>query len=164
MPVTRRPVRRVCLHMAIAALVYLAFPTASAAPIGDPAAPGIVALIEQLGRDTDADATTMAKLRPLIERHRVSGPDRATIAGLPEDAWLGTLETQWIDKRDARGNILTALAQRILNSDGDTLRVFSVQGELETVADGAPVIVTGYRIGSRVLVTGVSHPPLDEVP
>ncbi len=84
--------------------------------------------------------------------------------GLPEDAWMGTLETQWIDKRDAKGNILTALAQRILNSDGDSLRVFSVQGELETVADGAPVIVTGYRVGSRVLVTGVSHPPLDEVP
>ena len=150
--------------MTIAAFVYLAFPTALAAPTGDPAAPGIVALIEQLGRDSAADTATMAKLRPLIERHRVSGPDRATIAGLPEDAWLGTLETQWIDNRDAQGNILTALAQRILNSGGEALRVFSVKGELETVADGVPVIVTGYRVGSRVLVTGVSHPPLDEVP
>jgi len=164
MPIVRCPVWRLCLHMAIATFVYLNIPTASAAPAGDPAAPGIIALIEQLGRDTAADVATMDRLRPLIKRHRVSGPDRATIAGLPEDAWLGTLETQLIDRRDAQGNILTALAQRILNSGGDALRVFSVQGELESVADGVPVIVTGYRVGGRVLITGISHPPLDELP
>lgn len=161
LPAARRPAWPACLLSAIAAFMYLASSIASAAPSGDPDASAIVALIEQLGSDTAADAAMTAKLRPLIARSRVIGPDRATIAGLPEDAWLGTLETQWIDKQDSRGGIFTALAQRILISDGNALRVFTVHNELETIADGVPVILTGLRVGNRMLVTGVSHPPSD---
>lgn len=121
-------------------------------------------LIGQLGRSTDADVATIKKLRPLIARYRVAGPDRASVAGQPEEAWLGTLETLWIDKQDGNGKIVTTIAQRILHSGGDALRVHSLQGQLETVGDGTPVVITGYRIGNRVLVTAVNQPPLESSP
>lgn len=124
----------------------------------------IPALIGQLGKNRGADAMTLNKLRPLIARFRVIGPDRSTLAELPEDAWFGTLETLWIDKQDGQGRIAAEYTQRILHSSGEALRVYASQSELESIADDVPVIITGYRVGNRVLVTGVSQPPQDSVP
>lgn len=152
------------LNPFIAVLLCLTCSVVPAAPADAPGATAIPVLIGQLGRSTAADAATMKKLRPLIARHRVTGPDRSTAAGLPEDAWLGTLETLWIDKQDGRGKIVAEQAQRILHSNGDALRMHSLHSELETVADGVPVIISGYRVGNRVLVTGVSQPPVDSLP
>jgi hypothetical protein len=148
----------------MAVLLCMACATSFAAPADVPDEASIPALIGQLGKNRDADAATLKKLRPLIARFRIVGPDRSTLAELAEDAWFGTLETLWIDRQDRQGRIAAEFTQRILHSSGDALRVYASQSELESIADGVPVIVTGYRVGNRVLVTGVSQPSQASVP
>lgn len=158
------PLCRLHLYTLGAILLCLTGSGVCATPADAVPASRIPELISQLGNSAAADAVTVEELRPLIARYRVAGPDRASVAGMPEEAWLGTLETLWVDKQDTQGNQLVTLAQRILHSGADALRVYSLQGELETVADGVPVIITGYRVDKRVLVTAVSLPPAGSLP
>ena len=154
-----------------ATLLCLCFVTGSAAPQDGPVstpvdatdAAAIPVLIAQLGKDRTADAVILSRLRPLLKRHRITGPDRSMVAGLTEDAWFGRLETLWIDRQDGPGRI-AVFHQRILHSEGDALRVHALDGELASIADGVSVIISGYRVGHRILVTRVSEPPQEGVP